>query len=146
MKRKASYPKVERRKENDKRRVLEELRKYPIIEVACKRAAIPRTNLYRWRSEDAVFDSAVEEALREGRLLVNDIAESQILSMIKNQKFPAVSMWLKHHHPLYSPKDKRAPPSRSKAELTEEQKEQVKRALGLFALKKNNRGRGGQNN
>lgn len=32
---------------------------------------------------------------------MNDLSESQLIQLIKEKKFPAISMWLKYHSPRY---------------------------------------------
>ncbi len=81
--------------------LLEQLRKTPIIEVACQKTGMSRASLYRWKKEDSEFAKFVDDALAEGTALMNDAAESQILSGIKNGNLTATIFWLKNKHPDY---------------------------------------------
>lgn len=77
---------------------LTELRKIPIVQVACEKQDISRNSVYRWRKEDEVFAKDMDEALAEGEKLVNDMTESQLLSLIGEKHWPAISFWLRHRH------------------------------------------------
>jgi hypothetical protein len=115
--------------------VIEQLKKTPIILVACERANISRATFYRWRSEDESFCKATDEALTEGEAFINDMSESQLISLIKDKNWPAISFWLKHHHPKYVQKiEISANISQPQEELTAEQAEVVREALRLAAL------------
>ncbi len=95
-------------RQTKKTHVLEELRKTPIVEVACRRASVSRATFYRWRGEDAEFKKAAEEALSQGAELVNDLAESQLLSAIREGNLTAIIYWLNHRHPEYKDKQFRS--------------------------------------
>ena len=56
---------------------------------------------YRWKNEDEEFAKNVDEAILDGHLLVNDLAESQLIGAVKDRNFQAIAYWLKHHHPNY---------------------------------------------
>ena len=77
---------------------LAELRKVPIVQVACEKVEVSRNSVYRWRKEDSGFAKAMDEALDEGEKLVNDMTESQLLALIGNQHWPAISFWLRHRN------------------------------------------------
>lgn len=81
--------------------LIEHLRKTPIIQLACDKAEISRMTFYRWKKEDLEFSKAVDEAMQDGCQLVNDLAESQLISAIKDRNLQAVSYWLRFHHPSY---------------------------------------------
>lgn len=119
----------------NKRALIEQLKKTPIVQVACGKATISRATYYRWRQEDPDFARLADEAILEGSSLVNDIAESQLMTAIKNQNLTAIIFWLKHHHPAYATKIEVA--ARLKAdneELTPEQEAIVTKALKIAAL------------
>jgi hypothetical protein len=80
---------------------LEELKKVPIVRVACKNSGILHNSIYRWRNEDPDFALLMEEALSEGEDHINDLSESQLISLIKDEKYPAIRFWLTHRHPKY---------------------------------------------
>lgn len=84
--------------------LLEQLKKTPIVQVACEKIGITRMTFYRWKREDPVFTKKVEEAILEGCFLVNDLAESQLVGAVKDRNIPAIMYWLRHHHPAYANK------------------------------------------
>ena len=100
---------VEERTEKDKGALVEILKEMPIIQVACKRAGIGRATYYRWRTEDTRFRRDSNLSLEEGIEFINDMSESQLITLIKEKKMPAISMWLKNNHHRYSGKEKRKP-------------------------------------
>lgn len=112
--------------------LIQELKKMPIVEVACKRVGIGRATIYRWKKEDKKFAEHINEAIHEGILLINDMAESQVISRIKDRDMSATKFWLKHHHPAYS--DRIQVPELPKPEdkeLTPEENALIKRAIEL---------------
>lgn len=46
----------------------------------------------------------MDEALAEGVALINDMSESQLLNLIKEKNWPAISFWLKHRNDNYKNK------------------------------------------
>jgi len=126
---------IELRKNKNKKLVLEKLRKMPIVSVACNQANVSRASYYRWRINDKYFQKSADEAIRDGELLITDISESQVISLIKDKNWSAISLWLRHHHPKYADKLKiEANIKNTEEELTLEQKKIVKRALKLASL------------
>ncbi len=88
--------------EKKKRAIVEQLRKTPVVQLACERLDVGRSTYYKWRAEDHIFARAADQAKEAGRFLVNDIAESRLLSLIQNDNLTAIIFWLKHNHPKYS--------------------------------------------
>src|SRR5680860_1103778 len=82
----------------------EELRKVPIVQVACEKTGISRNSVYRWKKEDGVFLENMEQAMSDGVAFVNDMSESQLLTMIKEKNWSAISFWLKHRNDNYKNK------------------------------------------
>jgi predicted DNA binding protein len=112
---------------------LEELRKIPIIQVACEKTGISRNSIYRWKRKDEKFSQKMEQALIDGEAFVNDMSESQLLSMIKEGEWPAISFWLRHRNPKF--KDKMEITAKIVDEkLTPEQEEVVRKALELGSI------------
>jgi len=112
--------------------LLDQLHKTPIIEAACQKAGISRMTFYRWKEKDPEFTKKVEEALQEGRLLVNDLAESQLISAVKDRNLSAITYWLKHHHPSYTTRVEISGSLRQlREELTDEEAEMIADALKL---------------
>lgn len=123
---------------NKKKELVEQLRKTPVIEVACKKIGIGRATFYRWKKKDQKFAEEAEFALNEGSQLVNDMAESQLITSIKNGNMTGIIFWLKNHHKQYSPKLEVTTKS-ADLPLTEEQKETIRRSLSMaFNLNINN--------
>ncbi len=95
---------IEKRQNKEKEILLERLKKTPIVQIACEKCGVGRATYYRWRKDDPKFANMADEALSEGSLLVNDMAESQLLQAIRSQNLGAIIFWLKHHHPSYANK------------------------------------------
>src|SRR3990167_6800377 len=95
---------IEKRQNKEKEILLERLKKTPIVQIACEKCGVGRATYYRWRKDDPEFAKMADEALSEGSLLVNDMAESQLLQAIRSQNLGAIIFWLKHHHPSYANK------------------------------------------
>ena len=126
---------IEKRQSKNKEQLLEILKKTPIVQIACEKAGIGRATYYRWRKEDPKFSQASDQALIDGSLLVNDMAESQMMSAIKDKNMTAIIFWLKHHHPAYATKiEITATNKNQEINLTDEQKELLNKALEMAAL------------
>ena len=118
-----------------KNQLLEQLKRTPIVEAACHKAGISRQTFYRWKAEDAEFAKEIDKAVTDGQMLVNDLAESQLISALKDRNFQAITYWLKHHHPNYKTKIQiEGSLQMPQEELTPEQEELVKEALRLASL------------
>lgn len=118
-----------------KSKLLAELRLTPIVQVACKKANIGRATYYRWRKEDLEFASQADEALEYSASLINDMAESQLISAIKDKNLTAIIFWLKYHHKAYATRvevDGRL--TMENYQLSPEQQGLVRQALSQSAL------------
>ncbi len=113
----------------------EELAKVPIVQVACEKTGISRNSVYRWRKEDKTFASKMDKALAEGVALVNDMSESQLLTLIKEKSWSAISFWLRHRNDNYKDKIEVTTKEESEA-LTPAQAKIVRQALRLAAITK----------
>ena len=113
---------------------LEQLRKTPILQIACEKLNVSRMSIYRWKKDDTEFAKAIDEAMLDGQLLVNDLAESQLISAVKDRNMHAIMAWLKHHHPAYKTRIELEGKVNVIEELTPEQKELVHKALTLADL------------
>ena len=127
---------VEERQSKERALLLENLKKTPIVHIACEKSSIGRATYYRWRKEDVEFCKLADEALKEGEALITDLSESQLISLIKDRKFPAVHLWLRHHHPKYGDKIEVVNRTVESDALTPEQEATVKEALKLAKLVK----------
>lgn len=120
------------RTKREKAALIEQLRKTPVIQIACEKTGVSRMTYYRWR-EDEEFAKAADEALIDGKSLVNDLAESQLLSALREGEAWSVQYWLRHHHLDYSNKLEITAKAASD-KLTPEQQEQLDRALSLAGV------------
>lgn len=125
---------VAARQERQKNSVLEQLKKTPVVEIACKKVGIGRSTYYRWRKEDASFLEATHNALETGCSLINDMAESQLIKAIQDGNMTGIIFWLKNHHYQYTNKLEVTAKVTESEVLTEEQQAVVKRALTLASL------------
>ena len=114
---------------------LDELRKVPIVQVACEKTGLSRNSVYRWRKEDKDFLKKMDNALSEGVALVNDMSESQLLTLIKEKNYPAISFWLRHRNDNYKNKLEITTKDDNE-ELTPSQAKIVKQALKLAKITK----------
>jgi hypothetical protein len=120
------------KKNKKKDEFLEQLKKVPIVLVACEKSALSRNTVYRWRKEDNEFSVAMDQALKEGEELVNDMTESQLLSMIKDKEWSAISFWLRHRNPKFRDKVELVGNiNHTTRELTSEDEELLKESLRL---------------
>ena len=125
---------IELRQEKNKQDIVEQLKKTPVVEIACKKVGVGRSTYYRWRKEDKVFAQVVEESLEIGSSLISDMAESQLIKAIQDGNMTGIIFWLKNHHPTYANKLELTAKVKDNEELTPEQKEIVKQALQLASL------------
>ena len=93
------------RRQKEKELILEQLRRVPVIQVACERAGLSRASFYRLKAEDEAFKTLIEEAIKEGVGFINDMGESQLIALIREKNWPAISFWLRAHHPSYKQRD-----------------------------------------
>lgn len=114
--------------------LLEQLRSIPIVEIACKRTGISRATFYRWCDDDEEFKTSIETAKVDGVENINDMSEAQLIGMIKEKKFQATALWLKHNHSRFMSEEKRGLVSRQRksVELDSTRKVLLKEALSYF--------------
>lgn len=112
---------------------LEELARIPIVQVACEKTGLSRNSVYRWRKDDSVFSKKMDAALADGVALVNDMSESQLLNLIKEKNWPAISFWLKHRNDNYKNKLEITTKD-DPEELTPAQAKVVRQALKLAKI------------
>jgi len=117
----------------DKELLIEQLKKTPIIQVACEKVGLSRATFYRLRAKDKRFAEACAEAIEEGSAVINDLAEVQLISAIKDKNMTAVLYWLRMRHPAYASKINLDIKHESE-ELTPEQAALVAKALRLANL------------
>jgi hypothetical protein len=119
------------RQADERIKLLDALRKSPIVQIACQQAEVARATYYRWRKEDPDFAAACDDALSEGAELVSDMAESKLISAIKDQNFSAISFWLRNRHPAYADRLRIQAKIDQDRPLTPEQEELVRRSIEL---------------
>jgi len=121
---------IEERIKSDQKRLIEQLRKTPIVQIACEKTGISRATFYRW-CQNEEFAKEARDSLQEGKSLVNDLAESQLISSIKDKRLPAISFWLKYNHPDYRTKVELSGVN-NQENLSKEQEEKIMLALELL--------------
>ena len=84
-----------------KKKILEQLNNIPVIGVALQKAGVPKATYYRWVASDSDFKQATEEAIDQGRLCINDLAESKIIQKINDGEWKAMSYWLENNDKKY---------------------------------------------
>lgn len=132
---------IETRINQKQKQLIELLIKTPVIEVVCQKVEIGRTTYYRWRKSNKKFASDCDKAIEEGCLFINDLAESQLITAMKNNNLTAVMYWLNHRHKAYANRlEVSSGLEITKDELTKEQEKNIMRALKLASLVINNKG------
>jgi hypothetical protein len=121
------------KKDKIKTAFLEQLTKVPIIQLACEKMGVARATVYRWRAEDQEFKKKMEDALKEGETMINDMSEAQVISLIKEKNWHAISFWLRHHHSKYVQRIEIST-NTPQEELNPEQEAVVKEALRLSSM------------
>lgn len=88
--------------EEQKKALVIQLRKTPIVQLACERAGVGRSTYYKWRARDKTFARVADKALKAGEFFINDLAESKLLRLVQDGNLTAIIFWLKHNHPKYA--------------------------------------------
>ncbi|MFA5208384.1 MAG: hypothetical protein WC428_07125 [Candidatus Paceibacterota bacterium] len=122
------------KKNKVKNQFLDELRKIPIIQVACEKTSLSRNSIYRWKKEDMEFSKAVDEALADGESFINEMCESQLLGLIKDKSWPALAFWLRHRNSKFRDKVEVTTKIEKDESLTPEQEAVVREALHLSSI------------
>lgn len=125
---------VEVRQTAQKALFIDLLKKTPIVQVVCEKVGITRTTYYRWHKADKEFAESADMALADGAGLINDMAESQLITAVRDGNLSAVMYWLKSHHRMYANRVELAIDQKPNEELTPEQEEIVRKALALASL------------
>lgn len=127
---------IAERQTKQKEELLEQFKKTPIIQYACEKVGVSRATYYRWRKEDKDFAEKSDTAITDGSELINDMAESQLISAIRNQNMTGIMFWLKHHHPAYKTRIELDMEQKPREELTPQEKDVVLKALQLASIAK----------
>ena len=118
---------------SQKELVVQQLKTTPIVQIACSKCDVSRASFYRWLKDDPEFASEAENAIEEGTNIINDLAESQLVTFIKDGNLQAILYWLNHRHTKYKNKLELTTQNGT-GELTPEQQEDIKNALVLASL------------
>lgn len=110
---------------------LEQLKKTPVVQIAAEKLGVGRATFYRWKREDGEFSKKVDEAILDGRLMVNDLAESQLIGAVRDRDMRAIIYWLRHHHVDYRNRLEIEGTINTIHELSDEQKALVAKALAF---------------
>lgn len=122
-------------KKKQKDALLENIKKIPIVQLACQKVDIGRATFYRWKKEDKKFGDEIDEAMTSGISIINDMAESKLIGAIKEGHMTGIIYWLKHHHPAYATRvELSMQHNRAQDELTPEQQELVAKSLALAGI------------
>jgi hypothetical protein len=120
---------IQQRIDQNKDELIMMLKKTPIVQLACEKIGISRATFYRWKKSDPSFEEQADTAIYVGKHLVNDMAESQLIRAIKEGNMTSIIFWLKNNHPGYKTRVELSGTVKSQATLTEEQEEQIQKAL-----------------
>ena len=126
---------IKKRQDREKGLLLEQFKKTQIVQIACQKTGIARATYYRFRKSDPEFAKQADDALHEGISLINDLAESQLLSLIRDRNLGSVVFWLKSHHPSYAEKLEVTGRLKHDYELTADQEELITKALEMVTTK-----------
>jgi len=117
--------------------LLDHLRRMPIREAAYDKVGVSRMTVSRWRKASKSFVDDMDKAMLEGREFINDLGESQLISLMRQGEIGAIRTWLKANSERYANKlEVKGSIVHGREPLTTEQKKLVRKALNLAALKK----------
>jgi hypothetical protein len=122
------------KKNRIKEKFLDELRRIPIVQVACEKLEVSRNSVYRWKKTDEEFSKEMDQALADGEAYINDMTESQLLSLIRDKSWPAMSFWLRHRNPKFRDRVEVTTKVENDGKLSAEQEATVREALKLVSL------------
>lgn len=89
-----------------KKKFLELIEEYPIVQSVCVKLNIPRSTIYEWFKKDPKFKTKVDEKIYTGIETMNDVAENALIKNVKDGKIESVKFWLTHNHDRYRNKSK----------------------------------------
>lgn len=95
---------IKARQSKLKQALLEQLRRLPVREIAYDKAGVTRMTVSRWRKASKKFADEMDAAMNEGIEHVNDLSESQLISLIRQGKFEPIRFWLQNKHKGYGNK------------------------------------------
>ena len=118
----------------NKELIIEQLKRIPIVQAVCEKTGVSRASYYRWRQKDKEFRKSSDKAIFEGILFINDLAESQLISSIKDKHMTGIIFWLKNRHKGYRDKVEVTTKLKGNNKLTSEQEALIKQALDFASL------------
>ena len=118
----------------NKKAMLEQLQKNPVIQVCCQRVGIGRSTYYEWMANDKKFSEEATSAKMEGKKFMNDIAESQLIKAIGEGRMTAIIYWLKNNHSDYTDRIRYEHQHTHHIEMDEEEQKKVALALHNIGL------------
>lgn len=101
---KARLETLEKKAYESKKDILEQLSKTPVVIAAIQASGVARSTYYKWRKEDTDFARLSDDAIKEGRKFVNDIAVSKLMQLINAGSITAIIFWLKNNHTWFAEK------------------------------------------
>lgn len=114
--------------------LIEQLTKMPIVQIAVDKAGISRATFYRMCKQSKKFKEDTDKAIEQGRLLINDMAETQIIQAIKDRNITSLIYWLNHNHPVYRTKiEIEANHKILDGKISKEQEILIKKAIELIS-------------
>lgn len=122
---------IKKRQDKEKSLLISQLKKVPVVQLACEKTGIARATYYRWYKSDPEFAKQTDDALHEGSSLINDLAETQLISLIRDRNLGSVVFWLKNHHPSYAEKLMVTGKLTHDHKLTKEQEAIISKALKM---------------
>ena len=123
---------IEIRQAKQKEIMVEQLKVAPIVQIACSKCGVPRSTYYRWAKEDPEFAILVEAAIEEGTNIINDLAESQLVTLIKDGNISGIFYWLNHRHPRFVNKLELLTKNDKPIGLTDEQIAKINSVVSSF--------------
>ena len=127
---------IHKRQNRIKEEFLNQLKQSPTIETTCQKIGVSRATVYRWIANSKKFEKQVDDALKQGREFMSDVAENQLFSLIANREMSAIRLYLSTHNPRYSNKLEVSGSISNRDEpLTKQQKKLIREALKLSSLR-----------
>ena len=118
--------------------ILDQIRKVPIIELACQKAEVSRMTLLRWKKDDPKFAKDIDEAMNMGKSLISDVAEANLINAIKQGNMRGIIFWLTHQKDAYRNKiELSGSMTHIREELTDDEVEILRQALELAGYEEN---------
>ena len=118
--------------------ILDQIRKVPIIELACQKAEVSRMTLLRWKKDDPKFAKDIDEAMNMGKSLISDVAEANLINAIKQGNMRGIIFWLTHQKDEYRNKiELSGSMTHIREELTDDEVEILRQALELAGYEEN---------